>query len=551
LSDTAQQVLAVAAAPAQTISSGTSTTASSATAATATWSSDSVTQALAALNDTSGATSEADQMKAYKLLATLVANPANFDPGNTANIGAVDTATAFAASAFSQHVQSLMAQTGINGGSEDSEVIQRQLNTFNALSSDDQQTVVGALNVSSQISSGSTAYASVSSYIANRQALIGIDRATEAAFATPTYAQGLTANLPHGDINYDSRTAQFMSLATQAAAAGDKATAALVPLAHGVDMNSDAFTAKAQAYFAQYGAPPAVTQDQLAQDAAPAAAATTVVAKTPSASEARTAFQILATLNDSSGASSLTDKLQAYKAFTGGALFNAASYGPLRTALVTAGWQSSFTNRVQADAIAYQGKLFADGTPGAVIEQAHLNNLNNLSADDQQIVFSQQGPNAAFASLDSFKANGQAKIGIDNLIEQLYSKYNVNHYSKITDGALTGTAAFKQLVQLIQNPNEQTDAWTAQAQNVLNLWGQFSATSLNTASDANDAGTTAAQTALKALTDRKQSMTSATVALQMLQNSASAKVASLTQTASRAKLAAGAYAPGDRFKAIA
>jgi hypothetical protein len=514
LSPQAQQALASAAqatgvSEAAAASGPAPATAGSATTAPPAWTSDAVAKALAALNDTSGKTSAADRTSAYALLAKTVANPSNFDPSKAANANAVEVATAFATSAFAQHVQSLMAQTGVYGSNEDSQAVQRQLDAFNGLSAADQQTVVAATNLMGELSNGTTPYASVASYVANRQAMINIDRAAEAAFANPVYAQWLTANLPHGEVTYDINTAQFMSLATQASAAGDTATTALVPVAHGVNMNSDAFTAKAQAYFAQFGAPPAATQDQLNQDTAPAQP--TVAAVSPTASQVRAMFQSMTLINDSSGASSVAEKLSAYGSLGYGSIATAMSYGPLRVAIGGAASQSSFAAQYDAAQTAFDGTLYPHGTPGSVIDQHQLDNLNGLAADDQQIVFSQQssGQNTSFASFDSFKSNLQANISVNKIVEGLYAKYNVNYWGKITDSSVTSTQAYKQLVQLLQDPNARTDARTAKAQSVLSLWSQSSSATGSSAAPA--AGTSATPL-----------ISSASAALALLQNAAKA-----------------------------
>ncbi len=457
-------------ATASSASTATSPDAAAATASTATWSSDAVTQALAALNDTSGAASVSDQISAYALVAKMVADPSNFDPSNSANADAVDVATSFATSAYAVHVQSLMAQTGVYGanGLEDSEAVQQQLNAFSGLSSDDQQSVVAAMNLNSQIEGGPALYASVDSFTANRQAVINVDRAAEAALANPAYAN---AKPPPSNVNYDARTDQFRALSAAASAAGDASTVALASIAHGVNMNSDAFTAQAAAYFSQYGPPPAATADQAAQDAAPAQ---TPAAVTPTADQARALFTALTKINDTSGSTSIADQVSAYSSFVANA--NAAEgLGPLRTALIVGQQKSSFTQRVQADMTAYSGQLLPHGTPGSVVQQTQINNFDKLSSDDQEIIARvYSGQSGGFSSVDDFKANLESKEQIDKLYEGLLSRYGVINYSQITDQSLTNSGAFKALVKLLNTSNQQNDAWTTQAQSVLSQWDQAS-----------------------------------------------------------------------------
>ena len=352
----------------------------------ATWTNDVVSQAITALNDTSGKATVADQISAYELVSGLVANTKNFDLSNPANAGAVDVATAFSTSAFVQHAQSLIAQNSsflaASTGQSDSESVQRQLNNFDSLSSDDQQTLVAALNTANQAIHGSDLYTSVDSYIANRQAVINVDRAVSAAFANPTYAAGLTANQPSE--NLDATSLKFASLTKQAAATGDTATLALIALARNSGAVGDSFTTKAQAFFSQYGAAPAPTADQLQQDAAAPPSSTTF--SPASAADVRARYQNLAIVSDSGNGVAITTKLSAYQALSPISTSNIAQSG-ISAALVSSFNNSAFSQQVSATENAYdQASFVSGGASASSAATAAINAFTSLSSDGQQII---------------------------------------------------------------------------------------------------------------------------------------------------------------------
>lgn len=391
-SDTADSVSVSAqaqAASAQTASTGTSTAPSP---SLQTWSSPAVADALAALNDTSGKTSVDAQISAFNLMTQMVSDGSNFDPANANNANAADIATAFQTSTFAEHAQALADQMfayNNQTGTSASEASQRKLDYFNTLSSDDQKTVLATMRVAATALGQQPVYASVDSYKAGMQATVDVDRAVEAAYANPAYQAGMAANMPGA--NVDANTAKRMALQTQAQAAGDSATLALLSLVQS-NLRGDAFTAAANGYFTEYGPPPAATDAQQAEDAAPAPIAP--VTKID-ATAIRANYQALAALNDSSKTMSAADMVSLWESTNTNIsrIGGPADLAHVSMAVLFSSAKVSTT--IQDAGNTYDQASWAGrGASEASAVYSQIAAFNSLSTQDQQIVSILQGHQA-------------------------------------------------------------------------------------------------------------------------------------------------------------
>ncbi|HEY2356159.1 MAG TPA: hypothetical protein VGH86_01810, partial [Phenylobacterium sp.] len=184
------------------------------------------------LNDTTGKVAVADQLSAFALLSGFVANGANFDAPKDLTTTIVAGAALYD-SAFARQQQHLL--DAVNSRMLDAhdtataKSLQDALTVFNGFSAREQEIYLGAINLQAQTAAGTPtsapAFASVDSYRANLQAQVDVHSAVEAAQAQPADAANLA-------------TPPLMAL-------------------FGTSPQSDAWTQKAQAYFAQFGpAPP-------------------------------------------------------------------------------------------------------------------------------------------------------------------------------------------------------------------------------------------------------------------------------------------------------
>jgi hypothetical protein len=170
----------------------------------------------------------------------------------------------------------------------------------------------------------------------------------------------------------------------------------------------------------------------------------------------------LATVNDDSGRMPVKDQLAAYDLLTSYAN-TSQDRGPARDAVLKSFQASPFAAHVASvEAQMNSPVLSAD------VGQTLLDRINRLSPDDQQIAFhgQSQAKPGAFASLDSLKANDQARSDILKVTNKIFAKFGGDDLSKITDPRLTKTPAFQALLDLMkQDPS--SDSWTAQAKKVL------------------------------------------------------------------------------------
>lgn len=368
VSPAAQQALATSAATAST------------TTAT-TWSSDTVTKALTALNDETGSTTVSDKLSSYQLLAQMVSDNKNFDPSNPANAKAVDVATAFATSAFVNRYQQINAQYVSfypNVGTMSADDLQGQLDYLKSLSSDDLQTLVG-VNSANVVAGGKTPLTtSAAGFLAGIQARTDATRAMEATYASPTYAAALSGV---ADYDYYGRIAAVLK---QAAATGDDATAALMQVVRSGASGGgdDAWTAKAEAYFDQYGGKPASTSsNQMASQPLPTSTYTP-----PSEGQVRALYQAMVSLNDSQQ-SPTHDQLDAYMMVLQQIGVRNLSRGVAVSLSVDAFCGSAVTKQVGSAYATYENKTFSGrGTTSTTSATSELNAFNSLSASDQDII---------------------------------------------------------------------------------------------------------------------------------------------------------------------
>ena len=286
---------------------------------------DGVDEALTALNDTSGAASVADQLKAFALVAQYVSS------AQAGSAPPKDQAVAIAAlfdSAFGQHAQQvfteLQSQMNWNGGDATANSIDTVLESFDALSAADQQVYIGALGLQHQLLSKETPITSVADFKANQQAHAEIERAIQAAESNLTYALTLSKGTGKGV------GAESDELTGLAAAAGDQATVDLANLEHAKQSDTPAWTQQVQAYFAKYGPPPAANGATSSPSSSPTH--TPASYQTP---DGKTLATALAAINDTSGKTSLTDQLSAYQTLSEYMMFS-ADYGPARSAVYKA-----------------------------------------------------------------------------------------------------------------------------------------------------------------------------------------------------------------------
>jgi hypothetical protein len=170
----------------------------------------------------------------------------------------------------------------------------------------------------------------------------------------------------------------------------------------------------------------------------------------------------LATVNDDSGRMAVKDQLAAYDLLTS---YAAASKdrGPARDAVLKSFQASPFAARVASvDAMMNSPIVTAD------VGRTLLDRINRLSPDDQQIAFHNQSlaKPGAFASLDSLKANDQARSDIKKVTDKIFAKFGGDDLTRITDPRLTKNPAFQALLDLMKQ-DPASDGWTAQAKQVL------------------------------------------------------------------------------------
>jgi hypothetical protein len=245
------------------------------------------------------------------------------------------------------------------------------LNAFGNLSSADQQILTAGISTSAaQFHAGAQAV-TVESWKQYSQARIDVNCAMEAAASGPA--------------------ADKSSMASIALA---KLTASYV--------DPTAFTANAQAYFAQFGPAPAATADQQAADSAapPPPPGNTSL----DAIQVRTQYQAIAAVSDTSGKTSLTDQLAAYQQLAGG--FASQQNAAIHMATVNAFSGSSFFAKVQAVAQSYEQQSWSGRSSSELSSaKARFGAFNGLSSGDQQIIATLSQPAGNGVTPQSYLAN--------------------------------------------------------------------------------------------------------------------------------------------------
>jgi hypothetical protein len=435
---------------------------------------DEIAAAVAALNDTTGATSLDDQLKAYALLSNVVAKgqvlqpnlepPATPPPGGM--ISATD-ATALVGSPFAVRVDQVVAQvdshmdsSGQDNGYDLANTIDRGLTAFDALSSDDQQVYVAAKNISNALQSQAAPIASVADYRANQLAQADVDRAVQAAQDSPAYAAQIKTNAQGGHNDFAARTNAMAGLAQ---AAGDTATADLAQLAN-LPADTPAFTAAAQAYFAKNGPAPASHPNTGQYVATPAGPTPPPGYKPP---DVKTLMNAVAKLDDTSGAVLVADQISALKLLNGFIASGAGQLSPGALAVVQNAQASPYAQRAANDQNYVENYL----VPGEDPYQQMLDHLNSMTPDDQQTYFGQTGAasdgTVKFASLDSEKQNLGVRSTIMTLYNEVTQAYGVSDLTQLGSHSAKTLADLQQL-QTLHDMNQQSDSWTSAAQTFLN-----------------------------------------------------------------------------------
>jgi hypothetical protein len=451
LSPAAQQVLAGAAPPAQDASSRVEIAAPS------------VTQAVAALNDTTGETTLIDQLKAYAQLVTLVSNGQVVSDKAAPSAGTIGVGAASAVidSPFAQRVTQVLDTPGLtrewqDNASDTANAVDRVRAAFQALSADDQQIFVAAKGLNEQLASQAPPITTADGFLANQQAQADALRALQAAMNNPAYHTQIQTNAMGGQNNWIGQRDAMLPLAQ---AAGDQATVDLIQLTRTLP-ETDAWTQSVQAYFAKYGPPPPPSPDTGVPNAPqPQALQPQAGYQTP---DAGTLMDALAKLDDKTGAVSNADQLSAYNLIEA-YLRDPDAMGLGRMAVISNWGSSPFMMHSSnvADSVT------AGVTPDDNVFQQMLDRLNRLSADDQQTYFdldhAQPDGTVMFASLDSLKANLSMRDTMRKLYSSITAQYGVDDLSKVTDPASLKNPVLTQLQSLYWT-DQMSDDWTTQAQ---------------------------------------------------------------------------------------
>ncbi|MGD0106184.1 MAG: hypothetical protein ABSC06_19405 [Rhodopila sp.] len=322
-------------------------------------------------------------------------------------------------------------------------------------------------------------------YQANQEAGANVQRALQAALTNPAYATTIAQELagPGGESCSDNNIKDLGSIA---AAAGDQATAELVSLAdnqgEGNIKNSAEWTQQVQSHFAQYGPPPAAVPTA---SSAPAPASPVTASPGTPPPDSKAIVAAFAAIWDTTGTVSVMDQVAAQRLVTNWAFsgYGDGGYGVAKAAAVDLIF-SPLQNRADAAAAdfifnpAVQNAMDGNTTDPS---QSVVALLNKLPQQQQQLIFQSQGYQEGFATLDAWKvelAKGEA----------MFTAYNAAHPS--ASPSTTGSPAV---------------------------------TASDAASIASSAATaSAAAKALAALTSPKSTLSSAEVALVLMQNAAAA-----------------------------
>ncbi|TAJ69883.1 MAG: hypothetical protein EPO51_20365 [Phenylobacterium sp.] len=365
---------------------------------------DQFNQAIAALNDTSGAASVDDQLAAYKFVKdTLLNGPASQGQADPNLQYAVDLAN----SAFSQRADQVSAYMRSVGAGADSsqsptwfsdgaKVYEQKLAAFDSLSAVDQQIYVGVEATYSQERREVFSFAwdqgaiitTPEEYRVNLQANADVMRALQVAMNDPHYA----ATTEYNGVLKDSSTGRLDTQIQLAQTAGDQQTVDLLSLR---DYRGTAsWTQRAQAYFAEYG--PAPTSEAQPVAAPPPFLAQPAQAHSAAGAAAQRMVDALRTMNDPMAS---TD-----------AKFAALADSRKGTGVLY--WlslDSGFSKQVTATQNAYSSAMAAAGRAAggagdnfdmSAFARYQAGYLDRLSADDQRAVAFDHG----YTDVDAFRS---------------------------------------------------------------------------------------------------------------------------------------------------
>ncbi len=364
---------------------------------------DQLNQAIAALNDTSGAASVDDQLAAYKFVEnTLLNGPASQGQADPNLQYAVDLAN----SAFSQRaaqVSAYMQAVGAGSGSSQSptwfadgaKVYEQKLAAFDGLSAEDQKIYVGVAAAYSEERRAVFSFAwdqgaiitTPEEHRANLQANVDVMRALNVAMNDPRYA----AATEYTGVLKDSSTGRLDTQIRLAQAAGDQQTVELLSLR---DYRGTAsWTQRAEAYFAEYG--PAPSSDSPPIEAPPAFVAQPTQARSAAGATAQRMVDALQTMNDPTASSDAKFAALADSRGTG--------------VLYWLSLDSGFSKQVAAAQSAYSSAMAAAAMhaasgPGEDFDMSAFARyqsgyLDRLSADDQRAVAFDYG----YTDVDAFR----------------------------------------------------------------------------------------------------------------------------------------------------
>lgn len=360
-----------------------------------------VRQGIAALNDTSGKFSVADQLQAFGLVANFVNGQTT--PEAAASASTADAVIALYDAPFAQHAQQLLNKIGgifdwSAGSSGDAKAasIDKARSAFDALSATDQQIYVGAIGLQHQMQGVESPITKTEDYRANLEAQANVDRALQAAMSSPAYASALDKTPDAEAVRVLGVTRGFYNkrddLVGLASAAGDQATTALLKLTQTVP-NTVGWTQQVQAYFAEYGPPPAPS---------PIASAAASSSSSPASSSSYQALDgksmaaAITAVNDTTGKAAFTDQMSSYRTLMDFAA-SGKNWGPARTATSSLFGLDPFAKRVNAAAQQFYSTPLTSGS-------AVLALLNKQSAQQQELIFLGSGYGLGFASLDAWKS---------------------------------------------------------------------------------------------------------------------------------------------------
>ena len=170
----------------------------------------------------------------------------------------------------------------------------------------------------------------------------------------------------------------------------------------------------------------------------------------------------LQAVNDDSGRTSVKDQLSAYDLLTEYASASTAA-DPAQDPVLQSFQASPFAKHVHQVQTLMDTPVFSHD-----VGRALLDRLNRLTPDDQQIALHDQNQlnPGAFASVDSLKANDQARSAVQKVTDKIFAKFGGDDLTKLSDPRIAHKPAFQAFLTLV-SANPASDGWTAEATKVL------------------------------------------------------------------------------------